>query len=116
MYCKQCGAKNEDGAVFCARCGYKFEQTIMLSAEHNPPAQPAEAETSDFRQRLKRSMHKTFQRFLRELLYANRAIYDHLSDPQPIGSASVSVLARKISLYRVITGFALVILLLSILF
>lgn len=25
MYCKLCGAKNEDDAVFCSRCGNKLD-------------------------------------------------------------------------------------------
>lgn len=33
MYCKKCGAKNEDGALFCASCGESL-------AEQTPPSPP----------------------------------------------------------------------------
>ena len=26
MFCSECGAKNEKGAMFCSECGFKFEE------------------------------------------------------------------------------------------
>ena len=37
-YCKKCGALLNDGAVFCARCGYRAESNTR-------PAQPAQRQT-----------------------------------------------------------------------
>ena len=30
MYCKKCGAKNKDGARFCAKCGQELTQKSQV--------------------------------------------------------------------------------------
>ncbi len=35
MFCRKCGSKNEDGAKFCYKCGYAFQQAAV-----NPAVQP----------------------------------------------------------------------------
>ena len=48
MYCKKCGAKNKDGARFCAKCGQELTQKsqVQKKPEQEPVVQKRVSPTS----------------------------------------------------------------------
>lgn len=52
--CRQCGAVNDDEAVYCAKCGAKLEQPVEEAEQDEPEeAQPSEDEYVDAQEETK---------------------------------------------------------------